>query len=140
VELLDEDVEVNFGPTPGHVTWKGTLFDYDGKPVAEAWIMPYLWDIFPPPGATMLDKLRTLTHRKESSPEGMFEFRKLIPGRYRINIILSGESGVISCGEVTFASPGIHDKDLHLPNPGGKISGKTNRLIKGVGMKGLCTT
>ena len=33
VQLAGRDLEVDFGPNPDHVTWKGVFYDTEGRPV-----------------------------------------------------------------------------------------------------------
>jgi hypothetical protein len=110
VEISDRDVELDFGPHAGRVTWRGTFFAWEGKPGAYCRLEARL-DL----DQSELSILRTTTCDKE----GRFEFRKLLPGTFKVAVYLAGPyrlSGSSEIMEITFERPGVYDIDLSLHN------------------------
>lgn len=117
VEVTDHDVELNFGPKPNHVTWKGTFYGWECKPVSKGqiriwndWIDNDLRDVLVKSGASI--------HRRITcDSKGRFEVHKLTLGTYRVDMGLPGERTLDYFGErdrIKFKSPGIVEMDLYL--------------------------
>lgn len=121
--ITDKDVEVNFGPTLEHVTWKGTLYDHEGKSIPSAFVSIWLKNFNFPPGARMSDHMRTRMHSTTCDQKGLFTFCKLATGTYRVLLRIPPELGVINWGEITLAQPGVFEKDIILSRPGGVMRG-----------------
>jgi len=116
-EIVDGDVQVDFGPLPGHLTWSGTLFGLDGEPLPEVRIK--LMRAKAPDrgrGARELGKA-------ETDDAGRFEFRKIFPETFRALVYLSDERRTVSGGEFAFEEPGRVEQDIHLNRVGGMVSG-----------------
>jgi len=137
IKIEHMDLEVNFGPSIGHVTWMGTLYDWNGKPIPSGKIR--IWnDLF----IRTIEKPRieegfSADRVKKCDLEGRFEIRKLQPGSYFVDMCKKGESLQRFNGyreQFTFDVPGEHLLDLHFRRT--KISGvviddKTGRPYKG---------
>lgn len=116
-EIVDCDVQVDFGPLPGHLNWSGTLFGADGGPLAETRIE--LVRAKAPargPGAKTLGRART-------DDAGRFEFRKIFPETFRALVYLSAERRTVSGGDFEFEEPGCVERDIRLTCTGGTVSG-----------------
>lgn len=129
VLVVDRDVEVNFGPDAGHVTWSGTLIDYTGLPLEGAWIQAKSIEAFEPAAAS--DPPR----QGWSGKEGRFKLTKLVPGRYDVKnwVPRPGEEkyiyesmvihDAVPWGDVVFEEPGEVEQDLHIPGEGSIVAG-----------------
>ncbi|MHC4945450.1 MAG: carboxypeptidase regulatory-like domain-containing protein [Planctomycetota bacterium] len=117
VEVKDHDLEVNFGPSPNHVTWKGTFFGWDGRPVPRGqlrvwndWTDNDLNDALVESGPSIY---RNLTCDKA----GRFEIKKLLPGTFRVDMNMPGKRILDYFGgrdQIEFRDPGIIELDLYL--------------------------
>lgn len=104
IESLDGDMEINFGPTEEHVTWRGTLFDRSRRGLPDGIILarPALG------GAS--------TFSAVSDEAGGFEIRKLLRGRkYMISLISRFHGFQTFVGEVKVPEEGskIWRRDIH---------------------------
>ncbi len=90
IQIFNEDVEVDFGPSEDHVTRQGTFYDESWKPVG---------------GGTILATAPSLrvTQSALCDSEGFFEFRKIRPGTtYRIIVFFPGNESQIPLGTLDF--------------------------------------
>lgn len=115
-ELIDKDVEVNFGPSPQHVTWRGTFFNHTGRPV-EGLVFAHYRPFFHGPEFPFINR------SVSSNKDGFFEFRKMLVGRYHITLGIPGGSRLSRWNDIIFDHPGIVEKDIHLSSPGATIQG-----------------
>lgn len=113
VEMQDRDLEVNFGPDPDTVTWRGTLLDAGGKPVPRARISLRA-DASDETGSSLIRHVRC-------DEKGCFELGKLPLGRFLVHASVPAASFETILSPVTLDRPGVVEKDLHLP--GGSIRG-----------------
>lgn len=107
VRLVDRDEEVDFGPGPGQVSWKGTLFGADGKPLPGVDIA--IHELSPPSMDVMIIR------GTATGAEGRFHFRKLPPASWIVRAGLAGLVGSLSLGRVALEDPGEVERDLALP-------------------------
>jgi hypothetical protein len=126
-DIIDRDVEVNFGPSQNHITWSGTLYGFDGRPVKRAEIK--------------VESIRSLeggrihrTYYAQSTGEGNFELNKLLPGSYRVFVSIPGGTKGMRCGIFSFYKPGKKSKDIHLS--GAEICGVIVDSFTGLPLKG----
>ena len=108
VQIVDGDVEVNFGMTKELVTWQGVFHNIGGTPIGDAEL-----------GCKLIEALGDSGHRLQTSTtetdgEGQFTFEKLVPGIYKLRFKNSGTFGSIECGEAIFEIPGRFKKDITL--------------------------
>jgi len=132
VTFIDSDVEVNFGPSPDDVTWRGTIFGFDKKPVADARLYANLIE--------SNASYNSYRYFSRSNDDGGFRFRKLIQGSYDVSIHIPGGTQGIEWDSITFYNPGKLEKDIHLT--GGTIRGVITDPITGsviIGRKGRVT-
>lgn len=138
VHLEDRDMKVTFGRhDEEYVTWKGRVFNMEGRPVRKGTLICCPDDHHPwsDPDLHGWHHSR-LIHVDE---EGEFIGYKLLPGKYRIQICVESEGPTLNLdgGVVRFQKPGLHERDLRLD--GGSIRGtllyasekplKTNRGV-----------
>ncbi len=124
VDLEGSDLEVDFGPSPSeYVTWQGTLYDLEHNPA---------------PGGRV-----TVSHTGPDRSEarsfmgfrsadcdrnGRFEFLKLTPGEYKVQLRFSPPSlgmRFFDFGTVRFDSAGLAERDIRIE--GGTIAGRVAR-------------
>jgi len=109
--IEDRDVEVNFGPLPEHITWRGTLFGYNGEPAPRA-ILNVRW-IFDSPSEF---KMSSVYYRYERCNDaGRFDLRKLLPGRYEVGVHLQEHGWLQDQLHYTLDTPGLLEQDIVLP-------------------------
>jgi len=120
IELLDRDVEVDFGPSPLYTTWRGAVVDRTGMPPTRARIYCKLLEA---QGETPPHWTNPSAYRHTSSlDDGTFELHKLLPGRYQVDVAFGPSyTRVKNCGRFTFESPGIVEKDIVIT--GGALRG-----------------
>ncbi len=128
VDIIDNDVEVDFGLSDEYATWCGTLFDYDGKPVAGGrvevqWVAPPCFSKSPHRflGIAVCDS------------EGRFEKNKIIPGSYMVFVSFPGLSNRLAWDYLNFG-PGLMEKDIHISGAvihGRVIDGGTGEPLVG---------
>ncbi|MHC4945022.1 MAG: sigma-70 family RNA polymerase sigma factor [Planctomycetota bacterium] len=130
VDVVDRDVEVNFGLSENHATWRGTIYGYDGTPLAGARLV-----ISP-----------ALYHYREASrfrmfssvwcdDSGRFEMKKIQPGRWRVEVLIPSEGIRPYWGRLSIDSPGLLEKDLYLSR-NGILSGIVVSASTGLPLKG----
>ncbi len=117
VVLAKRNVEVNFGPSPGHVTYKGIVVDHDGSPLAGVGLSLALQKNSGPPLSTRA-KGGTV-----STGAGRFEVRKLVPGSYSVHLSFPGQRSGFEWGIENFETPGTYEREFRLAELGGTISG-----------------
>lgn len=115
VEIVDGDVQVDFGPSPDHLTWRGRLLGFDGEPLTDTRI--YLWN----PKAPVNNPERLGVTRTDA--EGRFEFMKLYPGSFEVLAAYPEKKSRTKAGVHEFNAPGIVEKDIRLAATGGSVSG-----------------
>lgn len=122
VTIVDRDVEVNFGPLPEHVEWRGTFYGHDGKPQPKGQIK-----LESTKGDASDMAIRFSHDRTEYCDDtGQFVIRRLLPGKYKLSLMLSDGTRIRKWKHLTFDTPGLHEEDIRLP------------LIKGLGeIKGI---
>ncbi len=106
VYVVDEDMEVNFGPDPEQVTWRGTLYGYDGKPLAGG-VVCLRHAMFSPRETYWY----RLTRDVRCDSMGRFEVGKLNRGRYRVTLEIPDQ---IEWGNVPFETAGLVERDINL--------------------------
>jgi len=116
IDVVDRDMEVRFGRSPGHIIWRGTLYGYDGAPMKEGRV------VISPAALGFKEaywfNLRRYAHCDDN---GCFEADKLLPGRYRVAIQYPGRQH-FQWGKVVFDRPGVVEKDIDL-SLGSSLSG-----------------
>jgi len=115
--LADRNVEINFGPSPAHVTYKGVVLDHDGEPLAGASVSVMLTEALDP------DLPSAAKGRAICSEQGVFEIRKLVPGSYSLNLGFPRQAGGFEKGVEKFETPGVHEREIRLAELGGAICG-----------------
>lgn len=116
-EIVDRDVEVNFGPSPGHVTYRGTVIDYDGEALAGASVRMQLKKALDPAASSFN------TSVDECGDDGAFEIKKLVPGTYEVQLSLPGQHGRATWGLEVFDQPGIFEREIDVAGMGGALFG-----------------
>lgn len=118
IEVRDSDVEVDFGPRPDFLEWRGTLYGYDGNPVSYGLI--YL-------DSVRGDDVRQVTRRATDktalcNEDGEFVVRKLTCGTYDLNWYYRGDFrtelllGFDRPAErITLDGYGTLVRDVHMP-------------------------
>jgi hypothetical protein len=119
VEIVDQDVEVSFGPSPSYVCWRGTVVDRLGLPLDTVCLSCRTVEITgdKPPGWASATGGRF----DMVDEEGRFVRNKLLPGRYRIMCRFGYASRAVDCGELVLESPGVVERNVEIP--GGAIRG-----------------
>lgn len=134
VHIIDRDMEIDFGVSSAeYVTWRGTLYDFDGKPAAGGRLsihsirtVPYL-NYQGMPGYIVCDD------------NGRFEVVKMNPGHYRVTLQLpgvGGKSNAHDLGELSFDRPGLVEKDIRITGSvirGTVVDGRTRQPLTGKG-------
>ncbi len=105
IELVDRDVEVDFGPDPGHVTWRGTCYDHDGIPLKGAKINVSRRHDQDYPRYERLHEARTDT-------EGRFVIKKLLLKQYKVEIWYPRRVAKIDWDDISFEHLGTIEKDI----------------------------
>jgi hypothetical protein len=112
-ELLDRDVEVDFGPRPGQVVWRGALIDGQGNAVARAELtIDPVFTGRERPGGTRTVLCSTVTNEL-----GNFEIGPLDTGRYNVDVQFAENkltSAYYTVSQVEFDQPGLILRDLYL--------------------------
>ncbi len=115
VYIVDRDVEVDFGPKPEHVTWRGTLYGYDGEPLGGGRLLlrHAMFNRREPHAMynrTEADWYR-LTRDIRCDDQGRFEVDKLHRGRYRVTLEIPDQ---VDWGNVPFETSGLVERDINL--------------------------
>ncbi len=118
VVIEDRDVEVIFGPDPGHVTWYGKVIDYTDLPLEKVRIRLY------PVEASDAKKKDVDMRFFASDEKGSFEVKKLVAGKYALELEFPEQKDATDWEEVAFDHPGRVEKDIILPGSGGVLCGK----------------
>jgi RNA polymerase sigma-70 factor (ECF subfamily) len=130
VDVVDRDVEVNFGLSENHATWRGTIYGYDGEPLARSRLV-----ISP----ALYQYREASRYRMFSSvwcdDSGRFEMKKIQPGRWRVEILIPSQGIRPYWGRLTIDSPGLLEKDLYLSR-NGILSGIVVSSSTGLPLKG----
>lgn len=136
VQVEDQDMEVNFGPSIDHVTWTGTFYGWDREPVAKGNIR--VWNGNKEQSIEFRRETEsTVTRRCSCDDSGRFELRKLGIDTYKVDLYFEGEDRIgIEGGldEVTFTQPGLNERDIYLRKTeisGVVIDGETREPVKG---------
>jgi protocatechuate 3,4-dioxygenase beta subunit len=116
IELVDQNREVNFGPTTEHVTWLGKLYSSSGVPLPEVELLVSLAP------ADESEYGPSIHRMAVSSEEAEFEFRKLVAGQCKVYMKLPGMKTRVEWGTFAFDKTGIVRKDLYVK--GGVIRGR----------------
>lgn len=115
IDLLDSDVEVDFGPRPGQVVWQGTLFSGEGIPVAGAELS--LRRQFDSSSTGKSGKATTSSCRAKTDDHGFFEIGPVEPGTYDVSVQLSTNTLMTAyypVDRLVFDQPGLIVRDIHL--------------------------
>lgn len=115
IELFDRDVEVNFGPNPDHVVWRGVLFILDGQPLSNGHLNVRGRDKIKGIGAVPYSR------RVNCDENGAFEVKKLFPEKYSLYVQVPRQKSFF-VEEVEFTEPGLVERDVHIK--GGILEGK----------------
>ena len=114
-ELVESDVQVDFGPSAEHVTWRGTFYGCDGEPVAWGLLLLH------PHRSTHLSGVFE-RHTAACDAEGRFELRKLTRGqRYRVTLWFPDDKAGQDGELLTFDVAGDVERDV--PAEGGMLAG-----------------
>ncbi|MBI4879079.1 MAG: sigma-70 family RNA polymerase sigma factor [Planctomycetes bacterium] len=116
VEVLDQNVEVDFGVSVEHVTWRGNVLDCDGEPLPNARLY-----ITPREAAPRGLPIRRRSHSVACGEEGEFVARKLLPGTYGVEIWFRNHAEKVDWGDTRFDAPGTVERDVRIS--GGLIAG-----------------
>lgn len=120
----DRDVEVNFGPLPEHIEWRGVLYGYDGAPQ--------------PGGSISLNRSVDFgagkRHRDDHrwtvcNEEGRFVFRRLLPGAYDVSLRLGNGTRVHNWKTIALDTPGLIEEDIRLDRLGDVACGEISGII-----------
>ena len=130
IEIIDRDVEVNFGEMEKFVTWRGTFFDIDGNPVSKGLLTVRttsrsgMYPGIPP-------------RRLQCDEHGRFELLKIQPGYYTVRSErgpkYTGTDSVIF-EEFHFPRPGLVERDIRASGAivnGRVIDGRTRESMAG---------
>lgn len=126
-EIVDRDVEVNFGPEPNQIIWRGRLIDPTDLPVEGTRIDIAYFEPF------VEQPHRRQNYTAVCDGEGFFEFFKLYPGRCKTTVTLP-DHYQFDWHEMTFEEPGTVEKDIVLECGairGEVIDGRTGERING---------
>lgn len=109
--IVDRDVEVNFGPGPNHIEWRGTFYGYDGKPQSRGLVRI---------DAARTEKRDSLERFSRSrsgwcDDEGRFRIGRILPGTYTVTLSLSNNGKVRDWKRITLKTPGFFEMDIRLP-------------------------
>jgi len=105
IELVDRDATVDFGPDPGHVTWRGIFYDYDGSTLKGAKINVKRRHDQEYPRYERL-------HEAKTDAEGRFVIKKLLLKQYAVEIWYPGRLAKIDWDDISFDRPGLVEKDI----------------------------
>ncbi|MFH1999865.1 MAG: carboxypeptidase regulatory-like domain-containing protein [Planctomycetota bacterium] len=130
IEIRDSDVEVNFGPKPDHITWRGVLYSNEGVPMAAAKIT------LSPAGHGISDHDRfSLTRTFHTDASGRFEVHKLAPMVYMVDLSFYDPQSHTEWENISFDEPGlVVDRDIRLSGAeiaGTVIDGWTGKPMRG---------
>jgi hypothetical protein len=109
VELSERDLEVNFGPDPGHLTWRGTLYDPAGEPIKRGRI-----EVRPLKKLEGARATGGALRAADTDQAGRFEFKKLYRDVYEIVLSLSDPITRIQWGELNLDGAGLVERDIRL--------------------------
>lgn len=129
VELIDRDVEVDFGITADHVVWRGTLYDGKNGPLPRGSIRLFVDRI-----SHQTPRVPLVNRQAECDGGGCFTFRKLVPAQYGVRIIFPDGSST-DLGKVVVEGGGVFEKDLRVS--GSLITGVVVCGESGAPMQGL---
>lgn len=138
VEIKDRDVEVVFSSTSSeYVTWHGKVFHEGSLPLKAAMLI-----VYPDAGYPWKCPERMGVHQTRFIALGEkqdFNIRKLLPGRYRVQIRLDGQGQGwdLDGGVVTFDQPGTIERHLRFGGAsicGVVLDGKGRSVKTGGGM------
>lgn len=135
IQVIDRDMRVDFGLSANqnkYIAWHGFLYGDDGSPVPGARVTAsypvsdrtgvFGWDMVQPDWGSFLHDWVSLGDRgprtATSNAQGRFELNKLVPGRYKIDLVLPGTGGNTEWGYITFDTFGNVERDLHLSGRG----------------------
>lgn len=116
VDVVDSDLEVNFGPAEEYLTWRGILYGFDGEPTTSGGLMVV-------PADMGMKEARGYRLRRYAAfdEQGRFEVGKLLPGRYRVYWDKEGKSP-FGLGIFTLENRDPIERDIDLSR-GASISG-----------------
>lgn len=131
-ELFDRDLEVNFGPRPGQVVWRGALIDGQGNAVVGAKLTLRPQYIHP----ERRTDIRTAQCTADTNKLGSFEVGPLDLGKYNVDVQFAENtlmSAYYTVGQIEFDQPGLILRDLYLPRTeisGVVIDGSTGEPLR----------
>gem|GEM_PF-3066963 len=109
IEIVNKDVEVNFGSDPLHVTWRGTLIGRDSRAIKNAYL-----DICPE-GIDLYTAWENAYRRYANcDKQGDFVFRKLSQGFYSILVHFEKSTSYTELPPMFFSSPGVTRRNLYV--------------------------
>lgn len=124
VEILDSDVEVNFGIPEEYVSWNGRLLTAQGEPVEDATVRTEL-EMWPQ---------RVPSKSTETNSEGKFGFVRLLPGLYSVSASWEDGTRFYEWKKYGLAPAGTIERDLRLPPTdlrGEVVDARTGKRIVG---------
>ncbi len=153
IQLIDRDVRVDFGlsaTSADYVNWHGCVLGVNGSPVPETRITAsYATFEHKNSSRGNMDKADWGSYFNDlfsvgykgprmatSDSQGRFELNKLIPGRYKIELLLPGTEHKLEWGYVTFDTFGIVERDIDLEDwtfRGTVVNERTGLPITGKG-------
>jgi len=124
VEVEDADREVNFGPSPEHVTLCGTLIGTDGTPQPGGTV--FLTRVFVDP--TKFNMRGANHYTGQCDGQGRFAIRKIMPGRFDVSAALNDGTFPNKKLTLSLEKPGRVEQDISFaglidPDATGVISG-----------------
>lgn len=131
VEIIYQDVEVNFGEMDKFVTWRGTFYDINREPVSKGLL------IVRPDLDSGVMYAGIPPRRLQCDERGRFELLKVQPGYYTVGTEsdpeYTGTDSVIF-EQVHFTRPGYVERDIQASGAiinGTIIDGKTGKAMEG---------
>ena len=126
-DLESEDLEVNFGPSPELVTWRGTFYDAAGEPVPRGEI------VFSPvhDDLSQSSTMYNVSGSAMSNEYGRFEVQKLALGTYKVTLCRTAR---YDWGTITFNKPGAVYRDVQVSGAsilGVVVDGLTGKPLEG---------
>ncbi len=108
IDLVDRDVELNFGPHPDHVALKGRVIDYTNEPATGVEVLLHDWDRAKKDG-----KVAKMDRLAVTDENGFFEMKKLMVGRYWTFLEFRHQSRFL-WDTLDFKSGGIEEREIRL--------------------------
>lgn len=128
VELADCDVQVDFGPMRLYTTWRGVVNDRTGMPPEPALLILTPFERF----GEELSNGNPCSRKRYFATgwDGRFELRKLLPGRYQLEIAFGPQfNHHLRYEDAFLKTTGVVDRDIVIE--GGSIRGRVIDEVTG---------